>query len=283
VPPLQVICHGMMAFKLPTPDLAHTLNYNIVIHIPYVTDDDDHMYDHVYKAGERATAQNYDKIDLDQDGAYTLNLSSYTPQGTLPASLYPSANVFLFSPDNKCKCKVPASGKKAYCTITLPVPQDYQGYGAGFNGDQSPLFDGSGNDVKHCSDPFHPKPHPAEYSLDKLKTVPLVHVFRYDYTSASLVDAAQKVKWDTSNGKTKLFIYAEPKAATLDPSNTHLKKLAALMGTDLDFSCASLLTGSTGTTDNLIDDPKDLYSLADWSNSSTSGGNPADCISGYGS
>ncbi|HEY4364555.1 MAG TPA: hypothetical protein VGN17_26565 [Bryobacteraceae bacterium] len=282
-PSLQVICHGMMAFKLPKPG---TMPYNMEIHIPVVADGNP-KYSHVYRYGNRPDNTNYNMSNLTQGGEYELTFGSYTSPKALPSRLYKNRNLLLFSSNNKCVCTVPAStNAKRWCKITLPVPEEYQGYVDGGNSDNSPIF--KGTDTMYCTNPFD-QGSPYPYPLDKVTSIPLVHVFRYKtFSAAALVQkttSSSTSVWDTSSGY-KLFFYAEPAydmGMTL--TNKHLQKLDDMLGMNtshLDFTYPAKLVAPPGSGDGQIDDG-DLDSLATIGVGLSHGGNPADCISGYGS
>jgi hypothetical protein len=287
--PLQVICHGMMAFKLPKPGASPYIE----IHIPIVLDGD---YTHAYMAGDRAGPVTYNMSNLSQGAEYKLTVNKYTVPPTLPSSFYRTPNLLLFSQDARCKCSMPDKNDYRYCRITLPMPDDYQGYVLGSNNDSSALF--AGADTVYCTNPFQKTP-PYPYPLASLTTVPLVHVFRYHtFESATFDQTAPSSKpnlWGTAQNGYKFFIYAEP-SKPMPASNQHLLKLDALMGlkgADLDFRDSSKLAPASDPGDSQIND-QDLLPLSSfWMPDTTSkaapkagptkGGNPADCISGWGS
>ncbi len=283
-PQLQVICHGMMAFRLPKPG---TSPYNMEIHIPVVVDANPMYYVTSTATATAPDITNYSMSNLTQNGEYELTLGSYTYPAALPTLLYTNRNLLLFSSDNRCVCTVPASANAyRWCKITLPVPEEYQGYAYGNNTDNTPIF--KGTDTKYCTNPFGKTPAYPYRVLDKLNSIPLVHVFRYkSFSNATLVQRAPSTSnvWDLSSGY-KLFFYAEPpNEMGMTLSNEHLMKLEAMLGintSQLDFTYPNRLYSPPASGDNQIDD-QDLASLAAIGAGVSRGGNPADCISGYGS
>jgi hypothetical protein len=287
---VQVICHGMMAFKLPGS------GSNVMeIHIPLVKASAGMNDAHVYKAGAQPTQTNYMTSDLQSGAKYTLSVqygSGHSAPKSLPTSLTSAPIVNLYSPNDKaCQSTIPATGQIPFCTITIPIPDDYHGYLMGHNTNLSlPLFKGS--DADHCSVPSGSGYNP----LNSLKSTPLVHVFRYQAVAQVSLDTA--TPW-TANGSDKLWIYAEPAVKMGTPSRDHLVQLENYLGIDLtylDFYDLNLMTDpDPGDSDISPLDLVPLYGFksanrfksADYLKSTEFrtilGGSPADCISVYGS
>jgi hypothetical protein len=276
----------MMHFKLPKPGTKPE-KYNLEIHIPCVSDPPASAgapdYSHVYKAGG-LPPKNPTVNDLMQtQDPYTLNIKNFNPihPGTLPLGIYTTSNVML-APDlaqgDSCGCVLPEPNPNRWCKIVMPMPDEYEGYVRGYV--KSGYLLGSGKTTTNCKNPLPSYKYP--YPLATLTAIPLVHVFRYwNYDSVTLDKPDGKPLWP---GGTKLAIFAEP-AVEMAPgamSNKHLQRLDALFTApaDLTFADPTQLAADSPVGDGVLIYTSDLYSLSSYAHR---GGNPADCISGWGS
>jgi hypothetical protein len=283
---VQVVCHGMMAFKLPYPTTSSSV---IEIHMPAISQGKSDK--HVYKAGPLPSASNYNANDLTSGASYALTVTyagNNSAPSALPTSLKATPIVFLNpAAGAMCKASIPANGQTPFCIISIPIPDDYQGYVYGQNTNPSyPIF--MGNDANYCSVAAN-----AGQYLNMLKTTPLVHVFRYTNVAGASLDQTKPSSanhWK-ANGSDKLQLYAEP-AIKMPISDDHLKQLDTYLGLtyqDLDFYNTNLEVQTSPGDSNI--NPQDLQALYTFGDTSKSSGGLgprltgtlADCISVYGS
>ena len=150
-----------------------------------------------------------------------------------------------------------------------------------------------GNHLKYCKAPFNGMPS-YPFELGTLTTIPLVHVFRYTNFDSASFDYQNGTNWSTGVNGYKFFIYAEP-ANKMPLSNEHFQKLNTMLTvqtSDLDFQDVNNLVPQDSNGDGDISG-EDLRALSYYALSQSQekivatsipiGGNPADCISGYGS
>jgi hypothetical protein len=265
--PLQVICHGMMAFKLPRPTDDQSV---LEIHIPKIDRSDGHP--HVYEVGQQSALQS-----LNQGKTYAL--TGPTPAPGIPPAMWIN-NVILVA-DGTCTCSIQPYNNGGvietpeWCVIKIPMPSSYKGYKIASHPNlANPIF--ADGDTRQSCDV-------------NLTRMPLVHVFRYDVASSASLTGDSSVTWNLSSGP-KLHIHAEPQIAMSSASNSHLQGLNKFftrtngsgqpVPLDLDFYNLNDITNIQNDADGAggpIQD-SDLRSLYQMGGLSTAG-DPADCMS----
>ncbi len=277
--PLQIICHGMLAFELDSK------NKRLLIHVPAVDKGDDSQYPHEYWAGPDPTQFQYPKPQLQADETYTM--SGAAPAPKVPVDLTRTSNA-AFDPAHGCNCSFPdsaSSWKYRHCIFILPMPNAYKGYkysvytGAGV---APPVFKGDGKTVNNC--PAYLSPVPVK----QLVSFPLVHVFRYTNWAAGgtrITDSKGIALYSDGDGL-KCYIYAEPALmAGTSMSHDHLPHFNRFFPSPLDLQFSSSIgsfSAAADPGDTPWIDPVDLLSLTEVRKGTRRDGDPTTCMSGFG-
>jgi len=237
----QVICHGMMAFRIWQGQ------QRIRIYMPNVMG-------HTYGAGEARSSPGF--VGL-MGGPY--DLKGLTPN-TIAPSISPT-NVIL-TPSPGCGCDfIPQAETPMYsfAYVDIPMPDSYQGFRmARRTSGSGPIFKGTAATACNVN--------PATYFT--------VHVFRYkDVSGAPTLALAGNTVW-TAGANLKLHLYAEPGFYMPDRLN-HIKFLDSLFNSiDLEFADGYIATDPPAGDGSSID-PSDTESLCD---KVGKGGDPTTCV-----